>query len=1169
MVNKPIILIPIIVLLIALSGCIHLLTTAERQACLSATSFSTNSVADCQTQNECYNKLTKETTISNKLPINIYNNNLIYFNNIASATYNFNKSKSSLEKLNDSCDSDNVNKIIDSANDLFLYLRNIFGFIDKSNETSIILLKDYAIYLESQGIDYIPEEKLYSDYILINENLNELKVSSNNQNYIKELLNKSEELNLVAKDFGFNKNYVSNVNYVDLTAYYLKLIEDPSGNLKVPTFAPGLNYVISELSNIEQLKNITKNLQRADSYNFYQLLDKSIGQNNSLYSEFKQINGNANSNLDEIYTKIEQLETKIETDKNYLSISNKNKYNQLQIEFINKKIGFGYYLYNLKQIDVGIENNKVVETNTNTEITLAIQKCNALVINAKEYNNNYINDLIKRYEITNNYLDKQKYCDKINSEINTSTCKQDLAAVLQIKENTLTTFSLINPTNITEEECINIINQINQVLENNGNIKLIKVFLEDNTQIISELDLQSELLGYEDKIVLETKIVEINKLSDYSNYKLIININEKIESQRKANEDLLQICKTVEENYIAENYDIKLVNNEYYLIVNNLFTRRLTDIKIDVPGISNLGIVDIYPGQNYLLITYENKQEISTRIIKLGLHNTLFGTTITNTARNIKNKIYLGKNITIVSGAELDNNGFGWYFSEYENKILYYQDILDTATKNTQLIDIGGGRYKQVQEINIKNNYEKEINGKLELKEINYNEISQVKENKKDVDTQIINGWIVIILNLKPNDEKTYEIQSLNEKEELIQLAKENIINTNNLLNSRFLDISKLAELKLNEFKDIKILESITLIELTNILQITPILKQIKDAENNNVIAEDAFFIIYNTLTIDPDVNQNMKEEIKQINQEKYTNIKESLIEIERIKELIDIDEGSYAQNTINLDYNKIQLLKEKIYKYDLEGTGLNQELSKLELPTNSNQISIIEGKLNIEIKNKAKNINLIITAIEQNNIEDIEKDIEKGRWIFQDFDLQELYSINYFPDITIPDIDRLDKKYKFLDNVGLNEEINEFKTNYKANRYEEAINAISKNTITRIEDILNEQNIIENGIIKLQEDAKNKLNKYTEENKNTKSLAVKENIGLAEDYYAKEKYLNTITVIDSKLKSQQNVKNNQIIIIGAIILILIFIGAYFGTGKKKNKELDIKERKMHVIRHN
>jgi len=252
-----------------------------------------------------------------------------------------------------------------------------------------------------------------------------------------------------------------------------------------------------------------------------------------------------------------------------------------------------------------------------------------------------------------------------------------------------------------------------------------------------------------------------------------------------------------------------------------------------------------------------------------------------------------------------------------------------------------------------------------------------------------------------------------------------------------------------------------------------------------------------------------------------------------------------------------------------LGDSSLINEIENAPFSNQPNLTEKLENQLNAEIKEQARKINELIITIDDTIINDIENKIELGKMQFQDFDLQELYVQGYFPLISLPDIERLEKNYKFLNTITLSQEINNFKSNYGAKNYEQALNSISENTIFRLKNILLEKENIDKGILKIKEDAKNKLNKYIEDNQNTKNIDIKNKINLAKEYYAQEKYLNTIALTSSKLNSEQKSKTKQMVLITLMTLLFLVISKYFITGKKKKNKEDINDRKKHIIRHN
>ena len=161
-----------ILCLVLLSGCLDLISTRQKQLCLSATHESQTSVFECNKTSECFKKVNSSGFyVSENLNYNIKNQILAYKNNVSSAIYYFNNSRDNLIKINGFCSGEKDVDIIKTINQLFFNLSKTFEYQDKSWQKSIELLKDYAIFLKENGIENISEEAIYDQYVLINQNL--------------------------------------------------------------------------------------------------------------------------------------------------------------------------------------------------------------------------------------------------------------------------------------------------------------------------------------------------------------------------------------------------------------------------------------------------------------------------------------------------------------------------------------------------------------------------------------------------------------------------------------------------------------------------------------------------------------------------------------------------------------------------------------------------------------------------------------------------------------------------------------------------------------------------------------------------------------------------------------------------------------------------------------
>ena len=433
-VCKKCLLVILIFAIIFLGGCLDKLETYGREVCLSTTHHAETSISNCSSQQDCISKMfVEELLISEKVPKELHNKTVTYKNNIASATYYFNKSKKNLEEINNACYKRIIPKsVVDNVNDLFFYLANIFNYLDRSSQTSIEILKDYAIFLKNQDVHLIAEEDIYLDFIEINKNLNELAdVYIKEETYIANLKKNSKEVNDIARELGFNKTYVSKISYLDLFAYYYDFSEEVQEEKTIPKMNLSASYILGRVSNIEILDRINKQLIRTDKYNLYLVLDKHMGINNSTFVEFKEINNRTVNNLKKTFETIKELEQKISEEEDYLDDEHFGEYIAVTYNYKYNNLSFGKYLQKLKKLSINIEQNKIKTEKIEEEIKEELLACENIVKDKENINNYYLKKLIEEYLKEDNYLKKKEICEKIIDNKEVISCEEDLLKVLE------------------------------------------------------------------------------------------------------------------------------------------------------------------------------------------------------------------------------------------------------------------------------------------------------------------------------------------------------------------------------------------------------------------------------------------------------------------------------------------------------------------------------------------------------------------------------------------------------------------------------------------------------------------------------------------------------------------------------------------------------------------
>ena len=1157
----------LLIVLVLLSGCTAI-NTKEKQICLTTTHYSTTSIPNCSSQYQCYNKINPQLTISSNLPSNIYSGITTYSNYIASADYYFNKSKSNLQRINNNCDTNNPKNLISGVNDLFYYLDNIFTYIDLASDQSIKNIKNQVIYFNDQNIDLISEENIYSDYILLNNNLNELQENTNKDYYVTELQNTVDAIDKVAENFGFSKTYVPTTNFVDLSNYYYNLTNESASDIKIPNVVPGLNYTKTQLSNIEAISEINYRLNNSNNYNLYILLNKFIGNDNSVFTRFIELNNKINNDLDETYNKISDLENDVIENKKYLTNEQYTDFKINKQEFNNKQIGFGNYLSKLKELNNEIKINKISENKINQ--TLKDNNCEDIINKAKTYNNPYFSQLIIDYNNSKNLITKENICNKLETELNTN-CFDNLNKIYNTNISVIDEYYFINPKD--KEECINLLNTINYKLENYNQIVLLNNIISENLNLIYKLkplnkqnyDILNKLNNYSNKL---------ENIKNTPNYKKVINIQENIDEQKQINIDLREICKSeINKLYTSIIY----LNNKYYLEINNPFGITLVDVKIDSINSNNIEFVNnnykyrnniiipkVYPTKNYFEINYKNRSKITNKILYLSIDKSLIETSITNDVININSKICFDQNITLLNYANNSDNCVN-YITKKINVIKYLESLFTKSiTTNTE--EISKDQIISTKNILIKNIYSDDIKGLLFLENINPNQTISIKLNDKPIKNIIKNNKLYINIDIKKDETQTITIKILNNKQDINLKINQLLTIINELKNSVFLDIKQQAD---SEFKDINLSNknNFTINEINNIFGLESNITKLQNKLNDNKIYLTNFDKLYLELK-----NKNIdkyNEQINKLNTNKLKNIKSSYEQLREIKNKIDLEKNKQMNDLKTNNILRINKINQLISDYNLQDDTLVEELDNLDINNDNNQEYIkIEDHINKLIKAKAEKINTklnnILLELNTNDVDDL---INNTYYLFEDFTLQELFDINYYPPITKKDVERFEKKQKFLDTVKLNNEIDNFYENFNSNNYKKAIDSLSLETINRINDIYNEKNLISGGVDKIKNDAKDELNNFVRSAPQNQKVIELEN--LAKSDYENGKYLNTITLIrENKTQLEKEKSKTPLLITLIIFIILLLLYFYYRQDKKQkenNKLNDIKK----VIRYN
>jgi len=1166
---KKIIIFLLILSIVLLSGCLDVISTRQKQLCKSATHESNTSIFECTKTSECFKKVNSAgLNVSDKLDLNLKNQFLIYKNNISSAIFYFNSAHKNIQKINDFCSGEKDVEIIKNMNELFFNISKIFEYQDKSWQKSIEILKDYAIFLKENGVEEIPEEKIYDSYVIINQNINELRSEENlTSNYVSLLKIESKNANELAKKFGFNQSYMTEYGYVDLYAYYSEYIENPKKEIKLPLISKSSNYVFARLSTIENFIKINTNLSGADNYNLYILFDKEFGAQDSLFTMFIELNNEISENLDQIFITINDYEKNILENIDYLDEEHRLEFQRLNYMYSHDNIGFGNYLAQLKIIESIILENKNIEEETNLEIANKISACDEIAKEAKSYNNNYFKKLLTDYYAEENLLRKEEHCNKLKNSLDQKDCFFIYTSAVEI--------GLIeNVSDLNDFECKDIINQLNYELEDDDRILLFRKIILESKNLLAELK-KLELDLFE-----ELAMIELNeKTNDYynkSNIELILDIDKTLADALESNKKIKELLETTVIKDITKNAILEYNSNEIFLKINNK-TNKTLDIcvKLNIDDIVSLTddlqfsgglacIEKLYSGINYFKVKYENQRTIKTILLELDLEWGLYETTIENKVLNLPDTLFLGQ-ILILDPVkyELDENLCVHYLTESKNKILYTKKTLSKTQINITT-NKNSNDYLLTDIFRLKNMTSEKICNKIILIKDCFDCITLLKENGLIKPTRIENGHLKNETCFEPYEEKLFELNKIISTGSIIEDIDDTRWKLNSLLNCEFEEIRQEGKQKQQILEKINV-DDLTVDAITDFYKLKieidklhqDYLLLVSKLENVNLILSKLILL---------NLNSEEKKIFEEIENKKFTDIEQAFKNATNlysdVLNRIDSEEGIY-----NSDFkNKINKL---IEDGRIAGVIDESEINKLNSlsfrESEINEFKVLEERINNKIQEKAKNVNEIIGNLKGLDIKEINKTIEEIEYLYSNIDLKELYNVKYYPPVTLLDTERLKKKKDYLQTISFMQSASKFETNYNEEDYLASIKNLDASALERLIDINKEYQLLKSGLTQIKKDANTEIVSLTKYNK-TKDTGIKQTILDIRSEFDKGNYLYSIYLI--RILNQPVImpkKTNYQVFVLLGLVSVISVG--FLKFNKKKKKLNSEEKKQRILR--
>lgn len=304
---KPkLLLIILLIAIILVSGCLQKLAPEQREKCLQLASHSKTSIPKCETQEACFQQVNSNLfnfsdahfSNSTSQKLNLYKNYL------ARAWLYHNRAIANIKRIYQLCASDSDLALLPrNVNELNSNLNEEFRNAEFANTTSFEILLLEAADLERQEIGKIKEEDLYTFYILINNNLNELKnpeaiqdsaTEKFPESYVKFYFSRLNAFNRLADTYGFSKITTRESGIWDFISYYdAPLLKEATKNEKSRFYVPLITDAISGIINyITMRSKVDPSLNALLKFPTFEVLNffnDFSGTENSVAKEFAEL----------------------------------------------------------------------------------------------------------------------------------------------------------------------------------------------------------------------------------------------------------------------------------------------------------------------------------------------------------------------------------------------------------------------------------------------------------------------------------------------------------------------------------------------------------------------------------------------------------------------------------------------------------------------------------------------------------------------------------------------------------------------------------------------------------------------------------------------------------------------------------------------------------------
>ena len=283
----------ILVAIILSSGCLDNITIEDRLACMELTSYSFTLVPDCHKPESCFSEVENafpfnEEVFSSKVQERLFDAK----NHLAKAWLFTNKAKTNLKVINNQCSvARNLFLVPKQVNELNSNLLVIGKEIDAFNIEAVQAIHFELQDLELEDVNFIKEEFLFDDYIILNQNVIDFSQKNlYNDTYASRFLFQAEKFNTIASVLNL-QNYVQETTLFGIIRDNDKQIlkEAKKNDFPISFISPFFTQFSSFLANFFALTDSVQALKALPSFEFFSSINSLIGAKNSSSSAFFEL----------------------------------------------------------------------------------------------------------------------------------------------------------------------------------------------------------------------------------------------------------------------------------------------------------------------------------------------------------------------------------------------------------------------------------------------------------------------------------------------------------------------------------------------------------------------------------------------------------------------------------------------------------------------------------------------------------------------------------------------------------------------------------------------------------------------------------------------------------------------------------------------------------------